>query len=185
MDIDDEERIHVTHLNIRPSISMLVLQLIFLDLVAAAVITFSYFAILLYPVIADMILRSYLGLFLIVLVFIVQICLSSWAVLQWINDYYELTPKLLVHRKGVIWRKIEKYPMEHIRYVTINYGLLGRLLNFGTITLYDMRRIRYTELYLIHNPNKYLEVLEKLDPSIDVVEDVIRGGASEEFDEID
>lgn len=168
------DRISVTHLNIRPSISILLLQLIFINILAAAIVILGYLAILNYPPTIEFYLKSLSGLVILGVVFAIQIVITIYAALKWINEYYELTPKLLIHKKGIFFRKIEKYAMEHIRFAIINQGILGQLFNYGTITLLDARKEKFLDLYLIHNPTKYLEVFEKLNPEMDEIENVLR-----------
>lgn len=167
--------ITVTHLNIRPSITLLIGQLVFVNLVGSIVVIVGYIFILRYAAAVNTILKSYFGLILLVIVFATEILLTIFATLQWINDYYELTPDKVIHRKGLIFRKIEKYSLENLMYLSIQQGLLGTLLNYGTLTFLSPRREKLLELYDIHNPNKYMEVLEYLKPNFGRVEEIIRG----------
>ncbi len=177
----DGDRIHVTHLNVRPSISLLLVQLILLNILAALIITVGYIMLINSPVEAE-IFRSLTGLVILWLVFTFEIFLTIYAALQWINDYYELNTHNIVHRKGLIFRKIEKHPMEKLSFLTVDQGILGKILNYGTITFLDARREKLLDLYSIHDPNKYLEVVESLKPNIDRSEAVLRGSVNEEED---
>lgn len=180
MDKVDANGITVTHLNIRPSISLLIGQLVLLDILVMLVIIGGYLVILQFQSDIDLILRSLSGLFILWAVFLAQIFLTIFASLQWINDYYELTPTCIIHKKGVIFRKIEKYSLENLMYLNVEQSTLGTLLNYGTLTFLSQRREKLLELYLIHNPNKYLEVIENLKPNFGKVEQVIRGEIKED-----
>lgn len=183
MDTEKAKTITVTHLNIRPSISVLVAQLVLLDVLVAAVLIGGYLVILHFQNAISIVLKSYFGLFLLWFVFILQVGLTIYATLYWINDYYELTSDTLIHKKGLINRKIERYPLDNLTYLNVEQGFLGSLLNYGTLTFLSPRREKLLELYLIHNPNKYLEVLESLKPNFGEVEDVLRGGVEEDTGE--
>ncbi len=180
METSGDEKISVSHLNIRPSISILMIQLVFLDVLAVSVLLISYLLLVNFSAGVDIILKSVFSLVVLLAVFAVLVITTIYSVLQWVNDYYELSPQYLVHKKGVIFRKIERFSMDHIRYCSVNQGLFGKLLNFGTITFLDQRRIKYLDLYLIHNPTKYLEVFEKINPEIDEMEEVMREKIIEE-----
>lgn len=176
------DRIHVTHLNIRPSISLLLAQLIMLSILTAAVITGGYLLILNSPVLLTESLKSMMGLFLLWIVFSFEIFFTIYAVMQWINEYYEITPHSIIHKKGLLFRKIEKYSLDQLAYLNVDQGLLGKLLNYGTLTFLSARREKLLELYAVHNPNKYLEVVESIKPNIGRVEDILRGSVEETED---
>lgn len=65
-------------------------------------------------------------------------------------------------------------------YLSINQGILGRILNYGTLSFLSPRREPLVQLYNIHNPNKYMEVLENLKKTFGREENVIRGSVKEE-----
>ena len=110
--------------------------------------------------------RSF-DLSLLLAIFFFLIFLIVYGVLQWLNEYYEINPQCVIHRKGLIFKKEEKCALENIVYISLKQDMLGRLLNYGTITLYDFQRTPNMDLYLIHNPLKHLDVLEKLIPKAD------------------
>lgn len=166
-------RIHVTHLNIRPSIFIILFQLLFLNVLSYVLILAVYLLVFNEQLPIDTGSKSLIGLALIVLIFVVQFSLTVYGVLQWMNDYYEITPQTLIHKKGLIFRKLEKYSMEHVQYIDVRQGILGKIFNYGTLSLYDRRRTKFFDLYLIHNPTKYLEVLENLNPQLDETEEMI------------
>ncbi len=169
------DKIYVTHLNIRPSIFLVLFQLLFVNILASFSIIAGYLLILNYEPTISLFLKSFAGLIVLAAVSMFQFYLGIYAILQWINEYYELTPKELVHKKGVIWRKVEKYSMEHIKYVKVNQDILGRLFNYGSLSFYDSRRTKYLDLYFIHSPMRYLEIFENINSDLDELEDVIRG----------
>ena len=167
-------KIHVTHLNVRSSISILLIQILFVNLLSYFVIVAGYLFILNYLEAVTLALRSTTGLILLLIVFIGQFFLIVYGLLQWMNDYYELTPETIIHKKGLIFRKREKYSMQHVHYITISQDLIGKVFNYGTITLFDQRRTKLLDLYLIHNPTRYREVFEKIKPDIDESEAILR-----------
>jgi len=98
---------------------------------------------------------------------VIKMLFSVYIVLQWINEYYEITPTVIYHRSGVIFKKEEKYILGHIRMVEVFQSFYGRLLNFGTIGLFDYRRNKYEDMFMIHNPMRYSAIIETLIPNSD------------------
>lgn len=168
-----EDKISISHLNIRPSISILLIQLIFLNILTEFIIISIFTFVNSYQFSSDIFINFTLELTVIIVVFTLQIFLTVFGILQWLNNYYEISAQSLVHKKGIIFRRVEKFKIEHIKYIDLNQGVLGKILNYGTISFYDQRREKFMDLYLIHNPTRYLEIFEKINPDIDEVESII------------
>lgn len=170
-----KETISVTHLNIRESIAFMVLKLIFLEVVFDILIVILNVTIFSardrgLELSTDGILDT--SLFFI-LVFI-KILLMVYIILNWINDYYEITPHVIIHRSGIIFRKESRHVLKQVGKIGLNQNLLGRILNYGTIYLFDTELKEYTSFYLVHNPEKYVKVLADLCPDVDVEKSTIR-----------
>lgn len=154
--------ITVTHINIRESISILVLKLLALDFITA-IFTILFFVLTSFnpsDSIAEKIL-SYNTLFFIVLGCF-KISFTVYVILLWLNEYYEITPTAVIHKRGLIWRDEKRFQLEDVRTLKLHQGLLGKIFNFGTIELDDRRRNKRVEMYLIHNPGRYVRILEEL-----------------------
>lgn len=162
------KRIALTYLNIRQSISILLFKLILIDFLAAFSTIVFYFALIMgmqtinYPL-----SNPTLVMLLFTILGIIKISVSVYIVLLWLNEYYELTPYEIIHNRGIIFRKEEKYRLSNVRAMKFSDSFIGELCNFGTITLYDIRMQKYLDLYLIHNPLRYVHVLETLKPGIE------------------
>jgi hypothetical protein len=116
---------------------------------------------------------------------VVKTMLTLFVVLDWLNEYYEITPTTLSHRRGLIWRKEQDYDLKHIRSVSVQQGIFGKLLNYGTITLYERELRKEIYVYLIHNPVKYLHVLRDLTASSNEEKDIIRESSLEGENELE
>lgn len=154
--------ITVTHINIRESISILVLKIIMLDFITA-LLTILFFTVVSFNPTASINekILSYNVLFFILLGFL-KISLTVYIILLWLNEYYEITPTAIIHKKGVIFRVTQRYELEYVRTIKVYQDLAGKMLNFGTVELHDIRNNKNVEMYLIHNPNRYIRILEKL-----------------------
>lgn len=167
-----KRQIIVPHVTIRQSISILLLKLIVLEIIAAIVfvifhpILFSSQFTNVFPYID---LYNTSTFFLAVLV---KMIITIYAVLAWLNEYFEITPSLVRHKKGIFFVKVEQLALDDIQSITLQQGLLGKLLNFGTLSLFDWKWRKLEYLYDIHNPTKYLDIIETLLPGIDEEKDI-------------
>ena len=155
-----EQKILVSHINIRQSIFFLLFKLVILDLFAVFIILVFFTSLSASVVPNDIkltIISSNLPLFLIL--GFIKIVVTLFVVLQWLNEYYEVWPNSIIHKSGIIWKKEEKHTFGHIRLIKIEQGVLGRLLTYGTLSLYDYSLRRYASLNLIHNTIKYFHIL--------------------------
>lgn len=170
----NDGKIVVSHVNIRQSIYLLLLKLILID-VFAAVCILAFFSSLVLPLSTEIkigIVSS--NTFYFSLLVLAKMGATLFVVLQWLNEYYEITPFKIIYRKGIIWSKEIIYKIEHIESVSLKQGVVGKLLNYGTIEFYDWRTKSYVSFYLIHNPVKYMNILESLVPGADEQKEIIR-----------
>lgn len=163
--IDKSRKIYVAHINIRQSIFFLMLKLIALDAIATfiAVLYFSSVSSNFIPEIVNNLILSYNLPFFLALV-ILKIALNIYIAMEWINEYYEIWPNMIVHKSGFIVKHEERHPLSHIRSLKVEQGALGKTFGYGSITIYDWYLEKETSLYLIHNPIKYYNIIEALIP---------------------
>lgn len=167
-----DKHITLTYLNIRESIAILLTKIVLIDVLLAGAVIGFYFAL----VQGD----QYVGglsqntpLFLSVfgLLGAFKIIVTSYVVLEWLNEYYEITPEYISHKYGIIFKKQEHYRIDTVRRIEVHDSFLGEVFNFGTIVLYDVRLNKYLDMYLIHNPRRYAKVIKEIKPTIEVKED--------------
>ena len=171
----EKKEIFVTHITVRQSIFFLLLKLIFIDIFAALVVII-FFSSLLIPFLPNELklrIIAFSNIYFLILV-VLKISVTIFIVLQWLNEYYEITPLSITHKEGLIWRKEESYSLQSIKSVGIKQGIFGRAFNFGTLNLYDWTLEKNIFIYLIHNPMKYLHVLESLLPKSNEEKDIVR-----------
>lgn len=97
-----------------------------------------------------------------------------YIVVLWVNDYYKISSLELIHKRGFIFKKEEKDLLEHLGALKLDQGLLGRIFNFGTLTLYNWALEQNVVMYNIHNPVRYRDILRILLPNIDEGKSVFR-----------
>lgn len=176
---EKEKKIVVTHVNVRQSIVFLITKLIVLDILATfvALVFFSSLVIPLSTEIKTQIISynawyfSLLGLG--------KIAFTLFIVLEWLNEYYEITPTKIFYRRGIIWRKEDTFDVSgdkssRITSIGIQQGILGRIFNYGTLFFYDRGVYKYYYLHYIHNPLRYLEILHHILPDAGIEKELIR-----------
>lgn len=176
------KEVYLTYFNVRHSISVLLVKIIFIDFLA------GFFHILLYELLirgAHIInyefINNPLSYFIFAVIVLTQVFITTYVVLQWLNEYYEITADEIVHKNGIIFKHVEKYRFDNVRAVSTSESFLGELLNFGTITLYDIRMQKYLDMFLIHNPKRYFKIIKALKPNIEYkVEETILPGITHE-----
>lgn len=166
------KEITLTYLNIRQSIAILLAKLVAIDLIFSIIIIVLYVALVQGGAVTEF-AASNIFVFLTAfgLAGIIKILIAVYVVLQWLNEYYEMTPEYIVHKHGVIFKKQEHYRLDHVRGMDIQDIFIGELFNFATITLYDIRLNKYMDMYLIHNARRYAKILKQLRPRIEMKED--------------
>lgn len=138
----------------------------------ALVITLFYFGLLQgEQMVNDLSLHTPLFLTAFIALGSIKIFLGCYVVLKWLNEYYEITPEYIAHKNGIFFKKQENYRLSLVRSINIADSFFGELLNFGTITLYDIRLNKYLDMYLIHNPRRYVKILEEILPNLEVKQD--------------
>ncbi|MFI5265141.1 MAG: PH domain-containing protein [Candidatus Levyibacteriota bacterium] len=177
----DEKQITLTYLNIRQSIAILLTKLILIDIILSVIVVGFYFAIASGTQILGLYLTNpFLFLTVLGIVGIFKIVISCYVVLQWLNEYYEITPEYIVHKHGIIFKKQEHFRLDHVRSMNIQDMAIGELFNFATITLFDLRLNKYLDMYLVHNARRYAKVLKQLRPNIEMKEDHVWNPLREE-----
>jgi len=162
---DKDSKICVTHINIRQSLFFVMLKLFVLDMMAT-ILAASYLYLALnnnLPEIFNHTMQSYNLLFFFPL-FLLKLSLTIYVILAWVNEYYEIWPDFLWHKKGFVLKHEEKHPLAHIRSIKIEQGVLGKFFGYGTIVIYNWYLKKYACMYLIHNPVKYFHIIEGLIP---------------------
>lgn len=176
---ENEKKIIVTHVNVRQSIVFLITKLIVLDILATFVVLI-FFSSLVVPLSVEVKTQiiSY-NVWYFGLLFFGKILLTLFIVLEWLNEYYEITPTKIFYRRGIIWRKEDTFYLfrdrsSRISSIGIQQGILGKIFNYGTLFFYDRGVYKYYYLHYIHNPLRYLEILHNLLPDAGIEKEVIR-----------
>ncbi len=104
----------------------------------------------------------------------VKFILNMFVITAWINEYYEITPTKLIHRRGFIFKHEDSFQYTNIRKIMLQQGFIGKFLNYGSIEFLDYADKHYYTLYFIHNPLRYYRLLNDIVPNHDNVSNTIR-----------
>ncbi|MBI1863068.1 PH domain-containing protein [Candidatus Microgenomates bacterium] len=172
------------HINIRQSIFLLLLKLVTLEVITATIII--VFHVVMFAI------KDYQGtgsplvtfnVYIFVILSILKTLLTGYIILEWYDEYYELSGTDVGHKKGFFIKRHEQVKLEHLTSVKMEQGFFGRIFNFGTIRVHDWFQNKDYFLYQIHNPVKYERVLLHLMPTADHSRKIIRDHVTEEEDE--
>lgn len=175
--------VKMDHLNIRQSIAIVLVKLVLLEIIASSGFLFVYFGLS-----QSLVRESISGLFdsyfgwVFLLLVVVKILVTIYVILDWLNSYYEIDKENIYTRKGIIWMTEQKFAIANLGDVVLEQGIIGRLLNFGNIRIFDTELKRDFLLYLIHNPQRYFAILEELAPQGDKEKKIVRQKLSSEID---
>lgn len=172
----NEKKIFVSHVTIRQSISFLILRLIVLEIISGALVIFFYSTLVPTGIIENVFGESYefYNTLLFIIFIVGKTLFMTYIVIVWLNEYYEITPKEVIHKSGLIFRKEERHALSHVDAIDMEQGFLGRIFNYGNLILHHWYIEKKTTLYLIHNPLKYLHILQDLLPQSDQRINIIR-----------
>lgn len=176
-----EHEIVVTHVTIRQSIFFLILKLMLIEMIAGLFIIGFHTLLFTTDIVQSVFIDTQVFNipFFIILV-LLKTYLMIVVTIMWIEEYYEITPKEVIHKNGFIFKVEERHKLSHIGSVTLDQGFLGRVFNYGTLRLYNWTQEKNIYLYLIHNPRKYHHILETILPEADEGKHVFREHVIEE-----
>ncbi len=96
----------------------------------------------------------FLGLSVLEVFFIIKITLD------WGSEEFEIRDESLIHRKGILNVKENIYSIRNLGSTNIRQNFLGKIFNYGTITITSPILKYDIILNDVHNPKKILAELE-------------------------
>ncbi len=97
-----------------------------------------------------------------VLLVCVKTALTFYIIADWVDEYYEISSHTIRHKWGILFKHEQENMLEHLATVKLEQGILGRIFNYGTLTLYNWASEKEFVLYLIHSPHKYMRILRQI-----------------------
>lgn len=88
--------------------------------------------------------------------------LTLYVYFRWKAHYYIIFPNAVVEKKGV-FKKFEKsYACNRIESVTLDQSFIGRMLEFGTVGMYDFFLKKTIYITNIDKPQEIAEILKDI-----------------------
>ena len=81
----------------------------------------------------------------------------AFLIAQWANEGYSLDSNELTVTQGIIKKTKVSYPFANMQSVTVRQGLIGRVFNFGYITIFIPTLGKEVVFSEISNPNQFAE----------------------------
>lgn len=122
---------------IRKSVRLLIVRIVSGELLLEMAYLSIRFFINTFPL--DEALAIDLNLILTVLVaifFLLQIMYVIAILMEWSNTYYELQDDEMIVWRGVFSKTARSYPYTGMQSITVQQSLWGRIMGFGTVTMY-------------------------------------------------
>lgn len=147
---------------LRESLSLLGLRLITTELIFVLLfflgVTFGTFSATFFEFIqfTPFYFTSFLFLLLLNIIVVIYI------VLKWYMQFAEVTKEGIIKYSGILYKREEKYELSFVEAVCFNQSLLGMILNYGTIDLYDPSLKEKVYIVNVSDPKKNTELLESL-----------------------
>jgi uncharacterized membrane protein YdbT with pleckstrin-like domain len=164
----DKMHISLTNLNIRESISILIAKIIILDLFLVIVLLYIFISgkgqgfIVGFNNITT-------GIIIIGIVVYLKIVCTFYIILQWLNEYYEISSGYILHNHGIIFRKVEHYRLSQFSTIKVGGSFFGMIFNFASITLSDTKFNKKLDMCFIHNARRYARILKELNPRFVII----------------
>ncbi len=162
-----EER-KIEHAPIRESAVLLVIKLSLLFLLPDMLYV-SVFYVFTVGFALPVDLHHHISLLLIVVFFLkllIQLFLSLYVALYWKNTTYRIdgAGKYLVKKTGIIDTKEEVYEFKTVRLIRVNQSWLGRIFNYGDVSLEISASGGYQVILTItgiQNPKQYEQMIKQ------------------------
>lgn len=148
---------------LRGSIFLLVIRLMATVFVFALLKLIIRLPILYFDFEKDILLLLYsFDTLLIVLLAVLEVCIVVLVTLNWVNEYYEITPGEIIHNKGLFFTKKTIYTCEHVQSTVLEQVLIGKIFKFGTICLYSPALDEKIFLHNISHPEKNMHLIQDI-----------------------
>lgn len=91
-----------------------------------------------------------------------EIVITVYITVRWVNEYYIVYPNEIVLKKGFFFRKEKIFKCEHIQLFDLEQGLIAKLFDYGTLTLYSPALDGKIYIYNISRPMQRLEQIRSI-----------------------
>lgn len=170
-----EQEIKIKSIFVHKSISLLLVKILLLHLLVIGALFFMYLPFF-YMNSVPVSITEFVSImfFTFLLLIFAHMFLTLFLIVQWTHESYEIRPTEIIHRQGLLFKKVEHFTFMHLMSVEMKQGLWGQILNFGTIHMYDRYINADVYMFQIHNPKRYQLILSQLIPFVDEKEECLQ-----------
>ncbi len=156
-------------ITIRRSVALFVLRVILLELIFE-IIYLTWRTIIHYlpiPLETVVTLNGVSLIIFFILVTLIQNILLIVIALNWVSDYYEIREDEVAHVKGIVSKTSRSYPYHDIQSITIHQGFIGRIFNYGEVSLYIPTLGHDLHFREVSSPERFVELVKSISPQIE------------------
>lgn len=103
------------------------------------------------------IVLNYISLGYFMVLSLIELILVLKVTLDWANNIYEIRDDSIIHRQGIFTLKEDVYTLRNLGSATLHQSFMGKLLNYGTITISSPILKHEFHLLNVHNPGKIVQ----------------------------
>jgi len=86
-------------------------------------------------------------------------------VLRWVNTEYRIEGGSLITKKGIVSIKEKTYALDNVETVEVEQDLLGRIFQYGTVSLFSPLFTEQVYLLNIPHPQKFASEVKQYIPT--------------------
>ena len=165
-----EDSVFPTSITVRQSSFFVIIKLIMLDLLLVVFYAVFDMSILFIadtnPDLGLILQADWMGFSTLFIATAAEMVIIIFIVLNWVNEQFEIRNDEIIHRRGILRIREDVHSFRNFSSVTINQSLWGRIINYGTIKLYNPALNHTLFLSRIHNPHKIKNILTEKLPKI-------------------
>lgn len=129
------------NITVRQSVFFLITKLLFLNLLFLLIYALFDLSILFLadtnPNIGLILQADWMGVITLFIASSVEMVMVIIIVLKWVTEIYEIQEDKIIHKRGVLRVKEDVHSFRNFTAVSITKNLTGRIINYGTIKLYN------------------------------------------------
>lgn len=147
---------------IRKSIALLAIRVIFLELLFEILYLTWRSLIHFIPLsVETMVTPNIVSIIIfILLITIIQNIILIYIILSWSNNYYEFQENEIAHYSGILTKTKKSYLYQDIQSITVKKSILGRLFNYGSITLFIPTQIKDIYFNEVPDPKSFARLFK-------------------------
>jgi uncharacterized membrane protein YdbT with pleckstrin-like domain len=104
------------------------------------------------------IFNTYTIIFVVLSFFKLTVLLAI--ILMWMNDYYEVLPGELIHKRGIFHTKSTTFSLSNIELQDVDQGIIAKIFNYGTIEIFNPLLKQTFWLVNVPYPHKQLKAIQ-------------------------